>query len=205
MVPLEELEDYPRRSRWRRLVLIVVPAAAFVGLLAYGLLTSASQLGPGDPLPDFDLPRLDGGRLSNSDLAGRPVVINFFASWCLPCRDEAPILEEVAREYEDDGVMFVGVNVRDARSKAMLFVDEFDIGYPVVRDERLSLANDLGVYGLPETFFVDHEGELVGTVTGAEIGERAGTVILGAIEREQLVSNIEVLLRRAAGADGSGN
>ena len=163
-----------------------VPAAAFIALLAYGVFTAApSKVEPGDEIPDFELPLLDGsGTISKEDLLGSPVVINFFASWCFPCREEAPLLRAAAEKYESEGVRFVGVDIRDARSRAELFVDEFDLGFPIVRDERLELATELGVFGIPETFFIDHEGKFVGVVAGARQSEDRGTVVLGAIDAD---------------------
>jgi cytochrome c biogenesis protein CcmG, thiol:disulfide interchange protein DsbE len=185
---------------WRR-VLIFAPAVAFIGLLAYGVFTAAPpKVEPGEEIPDFELPLLDGsGSISKDELLGGPVVINFFASWCFPCREEAPLLKEAAERYESEGVTFIGVDIRDARSRAELFVEEFDLGFPIVRDERLELANALGVFGIPETFFIDHEGKFVGLVAGARQNEEQGTVILGAIDEQSLIDNIEVLIRRAAG------
>jgi cytochrome c biogenesis protein CcmG, thiol:disulfide interchange protein DsbE len=200
VVPVDELEVPRKRSRARRLLLTLLPAVAFVGLLGFGLLRSApSDTGAGSEAPPFELPQLDGeGRISSSDLQGQPVVLNFWASWCAPCREEAPLLEKAWREYRSDGVVFLGVNIKDSESDARRFVEQFDITYPVVRDENLDLATDLGVYGLPETFFVDHQWRLLATSSAEQVGEEGNTVVLGAISEEQLRSNVEILIRRAA-------
>jgi cytochrome c biogenesis protein CcmG/thiol:disulfide interchange protein DsbE len=199
VVPVEEQAVPRNRSRARRLLLMLLPAVIFVGVLAYGLLHSAPDTGAGSEAPQFDLPKLDGeGRISSSDLHGRPVVLNFWASWCAPCREEAPRLERTWREYRGDGVVFLGVNIKDTESDARRFVEEFDITYPVVRDTDLHLASDLGVYGLPETFFIDHEWRLLASSSTEQVGEEGSTVVLGAISEEQLRSNVEILIRRAA-------
>lgn len=205
MVPLDELAEQQGRPRLRRL-LMLVPALVFVGLLAFGLLRSApAQLAPGSEAPAFDLPRIDGdGALSNEDLLGRTVLLNFWASWCIPCKEEAPLLERAWREYRDRGVVFVGVNIKDAKSDALRFIDEFDITYPIVRDEREELARKLGVFGIPETFFIDHEWRFIGSIAGNQQAERPGTVVLGAITEDQLFGNLEILVRRAAGSEGGG-
>nr|MBA3430286.1 TlpA family protein disulfide reductase [Actinomycetota bacterium] len=157
----------------------------------------------GSPAPEFELPKLDGGSLSSRELKGHPVVLNFWASWCIPCREEAPVLERTWRAYRDQGVIFVGVNIRDAESSAKEFVDEFNITYPVVRDVNLELERELGLTGLPETYFIDDEWRFVSNVSGAGQGRQQGSVILGAISEEQLVTNVETLIRRAddSGAD----
>jgi hypothetical protein len=94
--------------------------------------------------------------------------------------------------------VFLGVNIKDTESDARRFVEEFDITYPVVRDTDLHLASDLGVYGLPETFFIDHEWRLLASSSTEQVGEEGSTVVLGAISEEQLRSNVEILIRRAA-------
>ena len=198
---MDELEGAPRRRhRLVRVVIVLAPALLFVGLLWFALMRSGSQATVGDTAPEFELPTLSGDTLSSAELKGHPVVINFWASWCLPCREEAPLLERTWRRYRDDGVILLGVNIKDAESDAKAFVDEFDITYPVVRDLDQELTRSFGVRGLPETFFVDHEWRFVGTESGAQRGQQQGTVILGAITEDQLLTNVDILVRRAAGA-----
>lgn len=203
MVPIDELRK-GKPSVLRRVLLVLTPAVAFVAVLALGLEKSTpSSIDTGSPAPEFELPKLDGGSLSSRELKGHPVVLNFWASWCIPCREEAPVLERTWRAYRDQGVIFVGVNIRDAESSAKEFVDEFNITYPVVRDVNLELERELGLTGLPETYFIDEEWRFVSNISGAGQGQQQGTVILGAISEEQLVTNVEILIRRAddSGAD----
>jgi cytochrome c biogenesis protein CcmG/thiol:disulfide interchange protein DsbE len=203
--PVDEIvEPARRRSRLRRVALTLVPAVAFMVLLGVGLLRSTpSDVSAGSEAPAFDLPRLDGeGSISSADLRGRPVVLNFWASWCAPCREEAPLLERAWRDYRREGVVFLGVNIKDAQSDARRFVREYDITYPMIRDLELDLSTDLGVQGLPETFFIDHEWRLLGTSSTQQIGEEGDTVVLGAISEDQLRSNVEILIRRAAAEKG---
>lgn len=192
-----------RRSRLLRILVALVPALAFIALLWIGLARSGSQAESGGTAPSFDLPLLDGGgSLSDEDLRGKVVVVNFWASWCIPCREEAPLLEKTWSAYRDQGVVFLGVNIKDAESDARRFVEEFDITYPNVRDLDQGLTRDFGVKGLPETFFVDHAWTFVGAISGAETGDQQGTVILGAISEDELVSNVEVLIRRMRSENG---
>ena len=166
-------------------------------MLWIALAHTGSQAVSGNSAPSFELPLLDGsGVLTDEELRGKPVVINFWASWCIPCREEAPLLEDTWRVYKDQGVMFLGVNIKDAESDANRFVDEFGITYPTVRDLDQTLTKDLGVKGLPETFFVDHRWTFIGAISGAQAGDQQGTVILGAISEDELVSHVEILIRR---------
>jgi cytochrome c biogenesis protein CcmG, thiol:disulfide interchange protein DsbE len=183
----------------RRAVLVFVPALAFIGLLAYGLLTAApAEIEEGAQLPGFELERLDeAGVMTEEDLAGAPVVINFWASWCIPCKEEAELLQETYERYRDDGVVFLGVNIKDADVDAQAFIEEYGITYPVVSDPSEVLADDLGVNGIPETFFIDAEGSFVGTAAGQRQAQRGGTVVLGPVSEESLTTNIDILLRRA--------
>jgi cytochrome c biogenesis protein CcmG/thiol:disulfide interchange protein DsbE len=198
MVPLGELRAPRRRWGVLRLTLVLVPALGFVALLYFGVMQTGSQATVGNPAPEFELPMLDSGTLSSAELKGHPVVVNFWASWCIPCREEAPLLERAWRQYRDDGVIFVGVNIQDAESDARAFVKDFDITYPIVRDLEQKLTRSFGVRGLPETFFIDHDWTFVATESGDRRGEQQGTVVLGAITEDQLVTNVEVLIRRAA-------
>jgi cytochrome c biogenesis protein CcmG/thiol:disulfide interchange protein DsbE len=192
-----------RRSPAFRVVLALAPALAFIGLLWIGLAGTGSQSESGSEAPSFELPLLDGsGTLTDEDLRGDPVVINFWASWCIPCREEAPLLERTWRAYRDNGVVFLGVNIKDAENDARRFLKEFDITYPTVRDLDQGLTRDFGVKGLPETFFVDHRWTFIGAISGSKSGDQQGTVILGAISKEELVSNVEVLIRRMNSTTG---
>lgn len=174
-------------------VLAVVAAAVgvlLVALLGYGLASQApnrtldGQLARGRAAvaPGFDLPvlrrgelgplaeRLGGpladGRLSLPELRGAPVVLNFWASWCAPCRKEAPLLEASWRSARSDGVVFVGLNMQDARSDARRFLDEFAVSYPNVREPDDATARAWGTTGLPETFFLSRDGRVVAHVVG---------------------------------------
>ncbi|HZJ49431.1 MAG TPA: TlpA disulfide reductase family protein [Actinomycetota bacterium] len=190
VVPTEELEDYAPRSRVPKLIIVAIIAL----VAAFFLFRPA----PEEPLPDFALTSLSGSEtLTKADLRGSPVVLNFFASWCVPCRDEAPLLEQAWRDYKDKGVRFVGVNFQDTPSRARHFVEEFGITFPVVVDGEGELAKALGVYGLPQTFFVNDELQLVAANDAADTGEAGsgtGIATFGAIERAELYRRIDALI-----------
>jgi peroxiredoxin len=188
MVPTHELEGYsPTRRR------VVVWAVA--GLTLAGIVYLALKPAGAHEMPDFDLPLLDGGTLSSDELRGSPVVLNFFASWCAPCREEAPLLERTWREYRDEGVHVVGVDIEDTERSVEHFVDEYGLTYPVIRDEDKELARALDVYGLPQTFFIDERWRLLTSAEGPRLAEGRGSVAqLGAIGRAELRKQIERLL-----------
>ena len=114
--------------------------------------------GSGAPAADFELRLFGGDLLTMSDLKGKVVVLNFWASWCPPCRAEMPDFEEMWREMRDDGVVFVGVAVSDSPKEARAFVEATGVTYPVGVDPSGSIASDYRVLSLPTTFLIDREG-----------------------------------------------
>jgi cytochrome c biogenesis protein CcmG/thiol:disulfide interchange protein DsbE len=116
--------------------------------------------------PGFTLGRLDRrGDLSLAALRGKPVVLNFWASWCYPCNQEAGTLEQASHQWAGKATV-VGVDVRDATGDARKFLRQHGISYPVVHDNHDSMWPSYGLTGLPETFFVDPRGRVVGHVAG---------------------------------------
>jgi cytochrome c biogenesis protein CcmG, thiol:disulfide interchange protein DsbE len=147
--------------------LLLVPVVALFVVAGIGLFRARPQAELGRPAPTFELSLLDGdGRLSLGGLRGKPVVMNFWASWCTPCKDEAPEFSRTAKAFEDD-VHFLGVTMLDGRQPALDFVERYDIPYPSVRDTRGVIAKRYGVTGVPETAFIDARGRLVGSYIGA--------------------------------------
>ena len=191
MVPTDELEGHQRPSWIRRMLFL--GAAILVGIgLMWGLRRApAERIAPG-----FTLSRLDGrGTITSSSLRGHPVVVNFFASWCAPCRKEAPLLEKAYQRYKDRGIRFIGVDVKDTKTAARAFVRRFGITYPVVTDYSLEYAQKVKVFGLPETFFIDRQGRFLSTAAGKRVGvRRSGTTVLGAISSTELQEQLEALL-----------
>lgn len=194
MVPLDELKEYPRGPRRRRYLLWAGLAVAVVGALVF-LLRPAEDAEQPKRLSSFELPLLDGGTLSSDDLRGKPVVLNFFASWCVPCREEAPLLEKTYKEYESRGVQFLGVDVMDTEEDAKRFVKEFGITYPVITDYDLELSQDLRTgIAWPQTYFLDEDLVVAGTAAGETVGARGQASTLGAIAEEDLRAGVESLL-----------
>ena len=114
---------------------------------------------------------LADGRLSLAELRGTPVVLNLWASWCTPCREEAPRLQKGWERWGPRGVAYLGLNIQDLRGDARGFAQKFGITHPSVRDARRGVADSYGATGIPETFFVDARGRVVGHVIGV-VSER---------------------------------
>lgn len=106
------------------------------------------------------------GQLSLSELHGTPLVINFWASWCHPCREEAPVLQRGWQRDGKRGVLYLGLDMQDNSEDARSFLSEFGISYPTVRDTGDDVARSFGATGIPETYFLDHRGKVVGHAVG---------------------------------------
>ena len=185
---------WPLMSRVPRTVavaVIVLLLAGLLGLMAYGLLSKEPVTGRsgftrvGKPAPEFTLPLLDGGELALSQYVGQPVVINFWASWCPPCRQESLILERAWRSNGSRDVMFVGVDIQDTEEDSRAYVREFGLTYPNGLDADGKITVNYGVIGLPVTFFVNRNG----------IVERRW---VGAINEAQLAALVEQLVSGVA-------
>ena len=132
-------------------------------------ITAALARGQKPPAPEFRLPRFDGGVLALADLRGRYVLVNFWASWCIPCKDEAPLLERAWNEYRDRGLVVVGINIQDLETGARKFLAQTGATYPNVRDRDNRVNRAYGVTGVPETFFIDRQGRVVRKFPGAAV------------------------------------
>ena len=149
-----------------------------VGILAALLVWRLTHQTPppkvGAHAPPFSLQRLTGGGdLSLASLRGKPVVLNFFASSCAPCKADSGVLETAYRRFRSQGTVFVGIDYEDATSDARRFVEAHGITYPVVRDPGQTAA-EYGIEGTPETFFINRNGRLVGApVVGTIVDQRS--------------------------------
>lgn len=169
------------RGRWARAA-TVGAALLLVSLLFYGLTTAGTgnsidrslAEGRAPVAPAFSAEVLQGaavlggdGELELADLKGVPVVLNLWASWCAPCREEAPILEQGWRQDRRSGVIYLGLNTQDLSDDARDFLAEEGVTYPIVRETEGEIADAYQATGIPETFFISDAGRIVGRVRGA--------------------------------------
>jgi cytochrome c biogenesis protein CcmG/thiol:disulfide interchange protein DsbE len=155
----------------------LIAVAALVGLLVYGLQSKgAHRLAVGDPAPAVALPRLEGGgEGSLAGYRGRWVLVNLWASWCPPCREEAPALEQFQKQHGDAEFTILGIDSGDLSGDGKAFVDRYGISYPQLHDGQGTAAHDFGTSGFPESFLIDPRGRVrlmwTGPVTLDELNE----------------------------------
>jgi cytochrome c biogenesis protein CcmG/thiol:disulfide interchange protein DsbE len=154
---------------------------ALLGLVGWGLVRAQSGQVQSGQAPDFVLTTFDNRQVALKDLRGKVVVLNFWASWCLPCRVEAPYLERTWQKYKDRGVVFIGADYVDTEPKALEYIKEFDITYLNGPDLGTRMSQAYRIKGVPETFYIAKNGELRG-------------VKIGPLESPELEQKIEELL-----------
>jgi cytochrome c biogenesis protein CcmG/thiol:disulfide interchange protein DsbE len=158
----------PRRRTWL-LAGVVAAVAVIVTLLMTGLGRDPSVIASplvGRAAPNFTLPQLDGPPVTLAKLRGQVVVINFWASWCAECHTEQAALDQTWRQFQDSGVVVIGVNFEDSTGAARGYVRADDVAYPVVEDADSRTALAYGLRGVPETFVVNQSGRIVNRVIG---------------------------------------
>lgn len=148
----------------RRLLFLVVPLVVAVACGGSG--DGLGLVEVNRPLPALRGATLQGGEVTPADHEGRIVVVNFWATWCGPCREEQPALQRVFETY-GDRVRFVGVDERDDTAAARAWIDEFGVGYPSIEDQAGAWADDFGFVGLPDTYVADAGGTIRFLITGA--------------------------------------
>jgi peroxiredoxin len=151
----------------RRSLLALACAAALVPS------AHAGGAQPGSPAPDFTLATRDGGRVRLADLKGQVVMINFWASWCGPCRQEMPLLSQLHSKYEPLGFTMLGVNVEPDSSAAIAWLQGMQVTFPIAFDTRSDVAGRFGVEGMPSSVLVDRQGQVRYVHRGYKPGDEA--------------------------------
>lgn len=177
------VEKEPKSMKWGTYA-IWGGVIALLALLGWGLVrTNASR--PDTTAPDFEMQFFNGYEWEGnsearlSDFSGRPVVLNFWASWCAECRIEADLLEESWQKYRDQGVVFLGVAYIDVEPKSLAYLEEYNITYPNAPDLRSTVSSKYEITGVPETFFIDRNGE----VAHIQIGPVNEPMLTGLIDQ----------------------
>jgi cytochrome c biogenesis protein CcmG, thiol:disulfide interchange protein DsbE len=166
-----------RKFPWGQLLVLVV----VLGVLAVvGFRLRSSAAGPvplNSPAPEFTLTTFDHQTYRLADLRGKVVVINFWASWCQPCKDEAPELENTWRHYQDRNVLFLGIGYVDTETEALGYIKQFNISYPNGADLGTRISQAYRIRGVPETYFIDTAGRLVFSKIGPTTQDEMMSVI----------------------------
>jgi len=126
-----------------------------------GCVAGRSVISPGEPAPDFKLKDLRGNEVSLSDYQGKIVLINFWASWCLPCTSEMPALQRLYSRLKDEGFVILAVGVDDDKESLSSFATQYGLSFPIVIDETGEVKKTYGVRGVPESFYVDRSGRIL--------------------------------------------
>ena len=167
--------------RWLRLSIVVAIAALVVVLvLAFRRAPTDIRTGTvGKPAAAFTVQRLDGtGALTLTPTDGKVVVVNFFASWCVPCKEENPALVRVYERYRSSDVVFIGVLYQDSRDSGLSYVRDNGVTWPTGSDDDGRVAFSYGVFGIPETYFIGADG----VIAGRHIGPIDETTLVNGIE-----------------------
>ncbi|MEX0683722.1 MAG: TlpA disulfide reductase family protein [Dehalococcoidia bacterium] len=150
--------------------------------------------------PDFLLQDMDGAEVRLSDFRGRPVILNFWATWCAPCRKEMPQFVQAYEAHQDDGLVVIGLNLQESESIIRPFTDDYGVGFPVLIDRDGEVGDAYRVTGVPETLFIDADGVVRNRFIGPFQSKERGTDVQAPIAQSELEERIAEIL--PAGDDG---
>jgi cytochrome c biogenesis protein CcmG/thiol:disulfide interchange protein DsbE len=166
---------------WRRLAITGLIIGPILGLLAFGFTRDARYITSpllAKPATPFTVTLFDGRKITLDELRGKAVFLNFWASWCPPCRAEARDLEAAWQKVKDKDIIFIGVALQDTDKNSLEFLKEFEVTYPNGKDESGKIAVDYGTWGIPESFFIDPQGR----ITYKHVGGIRASLVLAKLE-----------------------
>jgi cytochrome c biogenesis protein CcmG/thiol:disulfide interchange protein DsbE len=166
---------------WRRLAITGLIIGPILGLLAFGFTRDARYITSpllAKPATPFTVTLFDGRKITLDELRGKAVFLNFWASWCPPCRAEARDLEAAWQKVKDKDMIFIGVALQDTDKNSLEFLKEFEVTYPNGKDESGKIAVDYGTWGIPESFFIDPQGR----ITYKHVGGIRASLVLAKLE-----------------------
>jgi peroxiredoxin len=168
--------------------------------LPAALHTAGFKVAPeeGSLAPDFRLENLDGSEVRLSDYRGQPIVLNFWATWCAPCRKEIPQFVDAYKRFRGDGLMVIGVNLQEGKSIARGYVEDYGMQFPVAIDIDGEVGDAYRLLGLPVTYFIDRDGVVRGVFTGPFEEKERDTEVRGAIDQSELEQRIAGILNTEA-------
>jgi len=131
----------------------------------------------GQEAPDMPMPGIEGGVVRFDSFKGKVIVLNFWATWCPPCRKEMPLLESTYKRYKDKGLVILGINYNEDRERVLKFTQEMGVTFPIILDKELNLTRKYGVLALPATFFIDKKGIIRDQYKGEIVEEIIATKV----------------------------
>ena len=163
------------RKIWLLSVLCLTMLPAFASHLLsaekkpinYKLVPNLQEMTDHSPAPQFTLPTLEGGKVALNEFRGKLLMLNFWASWCVSCREEMPAMERLYQKYKDQGFVILGVNIKDEKKSAISFVKELKITFPIAFDPKGEVGLVYGAWGIPTTYLIDANGLALARVVGS--------------------------------------
>jgi len=152
-----------------KLARAILPIILVLALLLAGCSAGSEPLvaHPGEPAPDFQLQSLDGESVSLSELQGSPVMLNFWATWCGPCRSEMPYLQQIYEEWSEKGLILLAIDIGESHAEVRQFMQSNNLSLPVLLDIREVVTREYNITGIPTTFFIDKDGMIQEKIIGA--------------------------------------
>ena len=160
-------------------IFLIVALVIFFAVMGVALFRQNQIYHVGDTAPVFEVTSYNGEVYNSQDLRGQIVIVNLWANWCAPCHYEAPGLDQIYREYADDGVLILGMNWLDIESEAMSFINRYELSYPNAPDTGEVVYNAFRAQGLPETYVIGRDGTIAAIYIGPVTYDQLSTLLNG--------------------------